>query len=300
MQQPGHAEKKAEQARYSQANAAAPQEPPEKRRRRWRKSAPGKYLEVRNRALTQRMFALDRQRNNDNPAHPTETISLAGTTGNIYTIVIDKVPRCDCPHALKGHQCKHVAYVLSRVLRVRAELQYQLAFISSELREMFAQAPPLPSAPAEEQTSGNRKPIEGECPICVEDFDVERRESIVYCQASCGNNIHKQCFEKWAATKRGGEVTCPYCRSPWQADDSSAGIAAGRGKRNEEGYVNVAAQLGLSGERDYSSYHPFWLGTAGRRRRTNRAADYYEEAADYYEEAAGYYEDLGREWGRLY
>jgi hypothetical protein len=34
-----------------------------------------------------------------------------------------------------------------------------------------------------------------------------------------------------------------------------------KGKKtvNEEGYVNVADELGLSGERDYSTYHPYWV-----------------------------------------
>ena len=74
----------------------------EKRLRRWRAHAPSAYQEIRNRALTQRMFALDRNRSDANPEHPSETISLAGTTGNVYTICIDKVPTCNCPHAKKG------------------------------------------------------------------------------------------------------------------------------------------------------------------------------------------------------
>ncbi|KAK0305643.1 hypothetical protein LTR01_006790 [Friedmanniomyces endolithicus] len=154
----------------------------EKRLRRWRKHAPTSYLEIRSRALTQRMFCLDRQRDTSNPSHPTETISLAGTTGNVYTIVIDKVPSCDCPHARKGNQCKHIAYVLSRVLRAPARLEYQLALTSSELREVFARAPPLPSETAEkgEEKDGRRKAVEGECPICCVDFEPESEEAVVY------------------------------------------------------------------------------------------------------------------------
>lgn len=34
--------------------------------------------------------------------------------------------------------------------------------------------------------------------------------------------------------------------------------------RNEEGYVNVASQLGISGERDYSTYHSFWVRRQAR------------------------------------
>lgn len=233
----------------------------EKRLKKWRPKAPLSYQEIRSRALTQRMFVLDRQRDTSNPEHPTETISLAGTTGNVYTITIDKVPGCNCPHALKGNQCKHIIYVLSRVLRVPQDLEYQLAFISAELREIFARAPSLPSEQADSsKKDGNRKPLEGECPICCVDFDPEDTgEEIVYCKAACGNNVHKECFEQWAATKKGKELPCPFCRTPWQGDEDTLKQVASSGTVNEEGYVNVASQLGLSGKRDYSTYHQQWV-----------------------------------------
>lgn len=242
----------------------------EKRLKRWRRKAPQAWLDVRDRALTQRMFALDRKRDESDREHPTETISLAGTTGNVYTIMIDKIPSCNCPHAMKGNQCKHVVYVLSRVLRVkRQELEYQLAFTSMELREIFEQAPPLPSETAEEsEKDGNRKAIEGECPICVVDFEPESGEKIVYCKASCGNNIHAECFNMWKATKPVGRVTCPFCRTPWQEEAGNLKALAGlgaEGPNTSEGYVNVASQLGLSGRRDHSSYNSFWMRQQLRR-----------------------------------
>jgi hypothetical protein len=238
----------------------------EKRLRRWRAHAPSAYREIRNRALTQRMFALDRLRSTDNPEHPTETISLAGTTGNVYTISIDKVPTCDCPHAKKGNQCKHVVYVMSRILRAPPDLEYQLAFTSSELKDIFSNAPPLPSEIASNDVQdGNRKPVEGECPICCCDFELSSSETVVYCKAACGNNIHKDCFSKWAATKSGQTITCPFCRSPWQGDEIQLKEVAKGGSRNAEGYVNVASQLGLSGRRDYSTYNSFWVRGQARR-----------------------------------
>ncbi|KAM0706439.1 hypothetical protein Q7P35_005766 [Cladosporium inversicolor] len=246
----------------------------EKRLRRWRAHAPSAYQEIRNRALTQRMFALDRQRSNDNLEHPSETISLAGTTGNVYTIRIDKVPTCDCPYAKKGNQCKHVVYVLSRVLRAPPNLEYQLAFISSELRDIFANAPPLPSETAcNDAQDCNRKPVEGECPICCNDFEPGSSETIVYCKTACGNNIHKDCFAQWAATKRGQTITCPFCRSPWQDDEANLPEIAKGASRNAEGYVNVASQLGLSGRRDYSTYNSFWVRGQARRGRLARDED---------------------------
>lgn len=48
-------------------------------------------------------------------------------------------------------------------------------------------------------------------------------------------------------------------RTPWQGDvDLSKNIST-EGILNEEGYVNVADELGLSGQRDYSSYHQYWV-----------------------------------------
>lgn len=237
-------------------------EPPaEKRLKRFRDHPPQSYHEIRGRALTQRMYALNRTRDDSNPEHLTETVSMAGTTGNVYTITIDKIPSCNCPHALKGNQCKHIIYVLSRVLRVPAHLEYQLAFLSSELREIFEKAPPLPTEQGDAtEKDGNRKPVEGECPICAEDFEPEnKREEVVYCKAACGNNVHKACFKQWAATKKGQEVTCPFCRTPWQGDEEGLKGVVNGGKVNAEGYVNVASELGMSGRRDYSTYHRQWV-----------------------------------------
>jgi len=220
----------------------------DKRMRRWREKAPGSYMEVHDRAMTQRMFVIERQRSGTE-ACPEETVELAGTTGNIYTISISQTPSCNCPHAKKGNQCKHIVYVLCRVLHAPAHLQYQLAFLRSELREILANAPPILTA---DNTSrdGNRKPVEDDCPICCCEFE-PKKEEIVFCKAACGNNIHKTCFEQWAASKKAasGGVTCPFCRTPWVGDEDMMKNIAKTGRRNADGYVNVAQQLGISGQR---------------------------------------------------
>lgn len=59
-----------------------------------------------------------------------------------------------------------------------------------------------------EPNDGNRKPIEGDCPICFMEF--ESNEELVWCKAACGNNIHKACFEQWAAASRSSGVRCVY------------------------------------------------------------------------------------------
>ncbi|KAI9712634.1 MAG: hypothetical protein M1812_006814 [Candelaria pacifica] len=225
----------------------------------FRSAAPQSYQEKLERALTQRMFVIGRTRGGS-PEAPEETIDLAGTTGNIYQITVGKEPRCTCPdNTRKGNQCKHIIYVLVNVLKAPDHLRYQLAFLSSELREIFDQAPaPVAEAKTDEDHPGKRKAIEGPCPVCFLDLEADTDE-IVWCKAACGNNIHKHCFEQWAASQRGKEVKCVYCRTPWQGDVDLGKSISTEGILNEEGYVNVADQLGLSGRRDYSSYHQHWV-----------------------------------------
>lgn len=142
--------------------------------------------------------------------------------------------------------------VLSRVLRAPFNLVYQLALLTTELREIFGNAPPIDTGDRSggEKHDKIRKSLEDDCPICFSPY--EDAEEIVYCRATCGNNIHKECFETWANTKRkspGEKVTCPMCRTPWQGDDDMINKIKNTGIIGEEGYVNVADQLGISGER---------------------------------------------------
>ncbi|KAF2642442.1 hypothetical protein P280DRAFT_467801 [Massarina eburnea CBS 473.64] len=249
----------------------------EKRLRPYRARPPRSYLEIKARALTQRLTVISRTRCGTSEV-PREKVVMAGSTGNVYTQRIGQIPSCDCPHAKKGNQCKHIIYVLLRVLKAKENVGYQLALTPSELRDLFANAAPIPgtepsdadtnadanaNASADVNEDGNRRPIEGECPICYADFEPTKRSNIVYCKASCGNNVHKDCMQSWAAAKA-GKATCPYCRANWEEDD--IGAAAFDGKVNlesaetsEEGYVNVSRQLGLTGVRDYSSYHQPWV-----------------------------------------
>ncbi|KAH0275314.1 hypothetical protein KCU84_g19672, partial [Aureobasidium melanogenum] len=237
----------------------------EKRLKRERTHAPQKYTTVAYRATTQRMVVIDRRRldNNDCPHQrphcPMEEIDLAGSTGNIYTVKITHVPECTCPdfRVNNNPQCKHILYVLLKVLKVSEPLNYQAAFLTSELQEIFDHAGPLPVETVHtEDKDGKRKPIEGDCPICCEELSQEK-EAIVWCQAACGNNLHKTCFDQWTATKGHGQVTCPYCRTQWQneIDGSALKSLAKTGHKNRDGYVNVADKVGMSSRRDYSTYH---------------------------------------------
>ena len=204
------------------------------------------------------MIVIGRTRS-DAKDSPQQDIDLVGSTGNIYRVTIGRLPSCTCPDHQKGNECKHKVYVMHNVLKAPEHLQYQLAYLFSELREIFAGAPPIPTeCPSSHDTDGRRKPIEGECPICYFDFD-EKRNELVWCETSCGNNMHKSCFDQWAASARGGTVKCVYCRAPWPVGQGDLKSVAQSGVVNEEGYVNVAGRFGMSGVRDYTSYHRPWV-----------------------------------------
>lgn len=190
---------------------------------------------------------------------PEETVELTGSTGNIYSVHIAQQPSCTCPHNRKGNQCKHIIYVMCRVLRARFDLVYQLALLSSELVEILENAPPIEVGEDVKtpKQGKHRKEIEGDCPICFMSF--EESGPTVYCRAQCGQNIHKECFEMWAATKRQGrgardQVTCPMCRTPWQGDNDMVQKIRNTGIVGSEGYVNVANQLGISRNRGKTGY----------------------------------------------
>ena len=69
---------------------------------------------------------IDRRRND---GELREEFSVLGSTGNVsdpttsfisrhltstqvYTVTIDRTPRCNCPDALKGNHCKHILFIL--------------------------------------------------------------------------------------------------------------------------------------------------------------------------------------------
>lgn len=190
-------------------------------------------------------------------------VELTGSTGNIYTVCIARQPTCDCPHAKAGNQCKHIVYVMARVLRAKTEYTYQLALLSTELQEIFASAPPIvDEGGAGGEKDKNRKAVDGDCPICFEGMG-EGKEEIVWCKAACGQNIHKQCFEMWSATKKrsGGaqaKVTCPYCRSVWEGDDDMVS------KINKSGKLNAVSLPNSSLMRHTLTLPIGWIPECGR------------------------------------
>ncbi|KAK6509253.1 hypothetical protein TWF481_004011 [Arthrobotrys musiformis] len=211
--------------------------PDQPRLKEFRSSCPYAVDQRITRVRRQRMFCLGRERD---AKKLKEEFKVAGSTGNIYTVVLENIPTCDCPDSIhKGEICKHILFVMIKVLRVRHELSYQAALLNSEIREIFETS----------EKKRLQKPLDAdECPICYEPFE-ENESDVVFCTAQCGSNIHKECFGQWVAAKAGETVTCVMCRTPWE---ENAAVNRGDGEdimknatRGRDGYLNVAEQLGM-------------------------------------------------------
>lgn len=74
-----------------------------------------------------------------------------------------------------------------------------------------------------------------------------------------------------------GGVKCVYCRTSWKGDADTVKRINKQGSVNEEGYVNVASELGLSTQRDMSTYHQPWVNKTHR----SRGHGYYHDHDEY-------------------
>ncbi|KAI0087842.1 hypothetical protein BDY19DRAFT_227057 [Irpex rosettiformis] len=252
----------------------APRQPKPKAEKRLaitKKKCPNVTRERLERVTTQRFFMVDRKRV-DREGELREEFQVLGSTGNVYTVTIQKLPSCNCPDALKGNHCKHTLFIYAKVLQVPFEshVWYQKALLSTELEEIFANAPLAPndvSNPHIQQAyaqasgkaptaSGKKRAIEKgtECPICYEGMHGVQESTLTFCD-TCGNGLHKECFGEWAKAK-GADITCPFCRAKWPVTVANAALrgpdAVGR---FGEPYLNLANAAGLSSARDTSTYY---------------------------------------------
>jgi hypothetical protein len=145
---------------------------------------------------------------------------------------------------------------MTKVVRAKDNYVYQAALLTKELEEIFQgttldhlalaserireiyqmikKGEELPATPQREMS---------DCPICFEECGEADRASCVFCRV-CGNNTHKVCFKVWEDTqqRKGGSVTCVYCRSNWQ----EAGKGVGSSINIKDGFINLGAEAGYS------------------------------------------------------
>eukprot|EP00891_Asterochloris_glomerata_P004248 jgi/Astpho2/4248/Aster-x0621 len=220
------------------------------------------------------MFLLERKGNSDTDSGPSEEFTVLGVTNNVYTVKIGLSPSCSCPDAAKGGRlCKHHFFCMLRVLKLpeddprvwqRGLLPEEVEDIlmsdrqqghtdsavmaAKSLRNRYKELTGASASKAGHQSHDGQRPVEGDCPICCDELKADSaklEEKLCWC-ASCGNNVHAECFKRWAGQK-GSAVTCVYCRAPWLDGVTGKGPAT-----PESTYVNL--NPGSTGPDLYSLY----------------------------------------------
>lgn len=81
------------------------------------------------------------------PDSSYEIFKVFGSTGNVYTVVDTNLrPTCDCPDSQKNGTCKHISFVMLRVLHVpeSSQIWYLRGLLPTELAHIFATSFPNP------------------------------------------------------------------------------------------------------------------------------------------------------------
>ena len=263
-----------------------PKPSPEKRLQRHRTHCPRATQQRIDRACTQRMYLVTKDAEPDMEALCCNFVVL-GSTGNVYNVAIQRIPSCSCPDHARGNLCKHILFVLLKVMAVpsNSDLIYQAAWIGSELREMFegmrirfrqVSGAVLANQLVQESYARlkrgeevidvddsaagvARRPTEDQdCPICFEALGTNLSKTC-YCRSRCGANFHTACIQHWLRSQR-SEPTCPMCRGPWEDPDKK------KTSCDDEGYTNLGRLQGQSPDRDTSTYHYEYRGYKRYRR----------------------------------
>ncbi|KAH9320499.1 hypothetical protein KI387_015138, partial [Taxus chinensis] len=64
---------------------------------------------------------------------------ILGTTSNVYCMRLDLRPSCTCPNFLRGNTCKHILFVMLRVIKLPRDDPHvwQKALLESELDQLL-------------------------------------------------------------------------------------------------------------------------------------------------------------------
>jgi hypothetical protein len=156
--------------------------------------------------------------------------TISGSTKNVYKVKLYNSGKtfCNCPdflgHAKRaGCVCKHVCFVLSRVLKYNDQSFYDTLTFDCEKVKDLCTCLSIDSCLInlsltdkyidlkDNQPNFNKyREIkeDDDCPICYMELGSGSDLCILGCPA-CLGAIHKKCMEKWLSNKK----SCCYCRN---------------------------------------------------------------------------------------
>mgnify|MGYP000914489915 CR=1 FL=1 len=183
-------------------------------------------MERKIRGMTQPIYLINFDAQKENIV--SKKFTVLGTTGSVYTVNINQKPTCTCfDFKRRKSRCKHIYFILTRVMKVPQENEDIVEFSPEQVEQMFTNMQEIAKSvyinddlkkmynimSAQNIAENKTVPMKDEefCPICL-DY-VNCGEPIDYCKYACGNPVHVNCFKMWTKGKK--EITCVLCRSKW-------------------------------------------------------------------------------------
>ena len=188
----------------------------------------------KNRGRAQKIFLILTHEYDNNLERKYEVM---GTTGNVYLVTINNKPTCTCPdYMTRSKRCKHIYFVLTRIMKVKAEQEDIKKYTDSDLQDMFTNIPTITENLRvdyakqkeflEKYKTLNKNPNgkvdkrnidqDDMCPVCLGELD-DHEEEIIFCEYSCGACIHKECFNMYNS-KQPGTKKCLFCHKDWDQE----------------------------------------------------------------------------------
>lgn len=184
------------------------------------------------RAFRQRIYLMSAEKSPSNIVQFYSFIVM-GASGKPYELSVSRCGTvyCSCPdHSQNRKLCKHLLFLLIRVLKQSEQyvknnyynyrgkgLNFECKSETFDCVAEFIDSNDCKRLLGKYDSVGHaaQRTIEkdDDCPICFENL-LEGNEEIVYCKASCGKSLHKDCFMMWAGSGR-SQIRCVYCRSDW-------------------------------------------------------------------------------------
>lgn len=143
---------------------------------------------------------------------------IMGSTGNVYKVVINQKPSCNCPdYKKRNSRCKHIYFVLIRIMNVLDPDQE--VYEKKELLMMFKNIPKVTdylkisddlkkNYDSIKNKKVSQKDLDDSCPICLD--ELLNGEKLLTCKFSCGKHVHLDCFEMYNKNK--STKDCLYCK----------------------------------------------------------------------------------------
>jgi len=176
---------------------------------------------------------------------------LCGTTNNIYTVIVTDKPTCTCPdHMQRKNRCKHIFFILVKVMKVNPENEDKPVYTEAELRHMFSQMPQhmtdiksnvvatdslltsysnaqskiIKSVKSTKPAKTNGEFLaqkitdDSRCPVCLEGL-ADSKEAVVHCKYGCGSVVHNECIKIYNDHRKkiGYPPICLVCQKRWIA-----------------------------------------------------------------------------------